>query len=227
MFFLYGSLTLFLIYSFYKTVKYIFFPNLKSFEDVYAGKDEYIFLCCKIKYEDDSENNFTDEITYEELIELNENNLIKYIIIDYMYNNKYMRYINYDMNIDFPIYDVDINQSIGGETIENIYLNNVEVTSYITPFLGPKNNFYLDKNVKIVLKDLFKECPKFSELDFKDGKIDIITKSGKKLSYDLPWTPVWKQFSGDLDLTKEINFIINNNDSNSEFGFTVIDKNIK
>lgn len=227
MYFLYSSISIGIVFLAFRIFNYIFFPKLKTFEDSsdYFDSDEYILLCYRIKHKDLTETIITDEISEEELEEINTDNEIKYVVIDYLYNNKFMKYITYSYNIDFPIYDIDVDE-YRGEQISTILLNGEDVTTYVKPFLGPKNNFYNDKKLKIKLENMFDDHPHFSKLNFEDGNIEIIAISGKKIYYDLPWTPVWKQFSGKLDNTVEINHVVNNNKSSSSYGFTIVDKNL-
>ena len=223
MFFLYGTITTGVISFFtYKLLKYLFFPKLKSFDNDFKEEDEYTLFCIRIKYEDGKEDIENDEITREDLEVMNENNKINHVIIDYMYNNKFMKYITYDMNIDFPIYDVDINLSENREYIDTILLNDIDITSYVKPFIGPKENFYKDKKIKMKLEDLLDDHPDFELFDFKNGKLEIIAESGKKIEYELPWTPVWKPFSGFIDKTVSVTEFINCNKSDSVFNFTII-----
>lgn len=227
MFFLYGTITTGILSFFtYKLLKYLFFPKLKSFDNDFKDEDEYTLFCHRIKYEDGNEDIENDEITREDLEVMNEKNKIKYVIIDYMYNNKFMRYITYDMNIEFPIYDVDVNLSENREYIDTILLNNIDITSYVKPFLGPKENFYKDKNIKMKLQDLLEEHPDFDVFDFEVGKLEIFAESGKKIEYELPWTPVWKPFSGYIDNSASVAEFINDNKVDSKFDFTIIPDNL-
>lgn len=227
MYLLYTSITIGLTYSFYKLCKYLFFPKLKSFDDNFSSDDEddYMFLSYTIKYFDGSKTEISEELSQEEIEELDSENKIKYIIINYLYNDKLMKYITYSLDIEFPIYETKAFSS-NCEIIESVYLNEKDVTSYVKPFLGPKNNFYIDKNIKINMRDMFEDYPELENLDFLEGTIEIVSSSGKKLFYDLPWTPMWKKFSGLLDQTTEINFEVENNKSSSIYGFTIVDEKI-
>lgn len=227
MFFLYGTITTgilgMLMYNF---IKYLFFPKLKSFDDEYRVQDEYTLFCYRIKYEDGKEDVENDELAYDDLKVMNENNKIKYIIIDYMFNNKFMKYITYDMNIDFPIYDVDINIGENREIIDTVLLNDIDITAYVTPFLGPKENFYKDLNIKMYLKDILEEHPEIDTFDFDNGNLKMKAMSGKVIEYTLPWSPVWKPFSGFIDNTSDITDYINDNNHNSKYGFAIINTDV-
>lgn len=224
MFLLYTSITFGIAYSVYKFINYLFFPKLKSFDEDYLFvEDEYMFLSYNIKHFDNTNSVILEELSQEEIEKIDSENKIKYIIIDYLYNNKLMKYITYSLDIEFPIYEFDIDHSTENETIERVLLNGEDVTTYVKPFLGPKNNFYNDKNIKIKLSDMFDEHPKLTELNFNNGHLEIYAVSGKHLVYNLPWTPVWKQFSGLLDQTAEMNYKVESNKSNSIYGFTIIE----
>lgn len=224
MYLLYSSITICVALSFYKLVNYLFFPKLKSFDDDFLFvKDEYMFLSYTIKHFDDTKSVILEELSNEEIKKIDSENKIKYVIIDYLYNNKHMKYITYTLDIEFPIYDFDIDHSVEKEVIKCIFLNGEDVTLYVKPFLGPKNNFYNDKNVKIKLSDMFDEHHKLSELNFNCGLVEIYAISGKYIKYNLPWTPVWKQFSGLLDKTAEFNDKIEGDKNKSIYGFTIID----
>lgn len=219
MFFLYGILSTSVVgFLTYRVIKYLYFPKLKSFDNDFKENDTYILFCYRIKYENGDEEVYGNEITIGDLEEFNEVKKIKYIIIDYMYNNKFMRYITYNMNIDFPIYDVDVSLSSPREIISEILLNKDDITTYIKPFLGPKENFYKDKNIVMNLKDLLEEHPEFDKLNFDEGEIIIRSESNKTIVYDLPWKPVWKPFSGNFDKSSDITYYIRDNADNP-FGF--------
>jgi hypothetical protein len=223
MYLLYTSVSLSVAYSIYKLVNYLFFPKLTSFDDDYLFvEDEYMFLSYTIKHIDNTNSVILEELSQEEVEKIDSENKIKYVIIDYLYNNKLMRYITYSLDIQFPIYEFDIDNSTGREIIGRVLLNEEDVTTYVKSFLGPKNNFYNDKNVKINLSDMFDDHPKLSEMNFNDGHLEIYAISGKHLDYPLPWTPIWKQFSGLLDETTEMNYKVESNINKSIYGFTIL-----
>jgi len=227
MFFLYGTITTgILCMLMYNFIRYMFFPKLKSFDDEYRVQDEYTLFCYRIKYEDGKEDVENDELAYDDLKVMNENNKIKYIIIDYMFNNKFMKYITYDMNIEFPIYDVDVNIGENREIIDTVLLNDIDITAYVTPFLGPKENFYKDLNIKMYLKDILEEHPEIDTFDFDNGNLIIKAMSGKVIEYELPWSPIWKPFSGFIDNTPDITNYISDNKHESKYGFAIINTDI-
>lgn len=223
MYLLYGTVTATTLYFFYKVVKYLFYPKLKKFEDSsYRLEDEYVLLCYRIFYEDGTEDTVSDELTDEDFENMNETNKIKCVMIDYMFNNRIMKYITYNLNTNFPIYDVNVITNKNGRKLDRVLLNDIDVTMYVVPFLGPKDNFYLDKNVKINLEDLFYDHPDKDVLNFEEGNIKLFTNTGKEIEYELPWTPVFKPFSGEMDRTHQINNYVQKNVGDSVFGFTVI-----
>ena len=223
MYLLYGTITSTLLYFTYKVVKYLFFPRLKTFEEKQVD-DEYVLLCYRIKYEDDTEQTISEELTSEDFETMNEENPIKYVIIHYMFNNKIMNYITYNLNTEFPIYDVNVQKGTGRK-LEQVLLNDIDVSQYIIPYIGPKDNFYLDKDVKIKLKDLFFDHPDLDVLNFDEGKIKLITNTKKEIEYDLPWTPMFKPYSGHLDNTSVITNFVQHNKVKSDFGFTIVPNN--
>lgn len=177
----------------YKT----FYPSvLKSFSDVYE-KDEYVLLCYHIKYED---GNILDilKLDDEKIKELDSENKIKYITIDYMFNGSFMKYISYDKDITFPFYVFDIIPPKYEYYPEMIILNNVDVTSYITPYLGPLCNFYTDTACPIKLEDALSDHPDFDSFDFNQGTLLMISNDtpleGKKIiKRELPCNLIWKR----------------------------------
>ena len=224
MYLFYTSITFGIAYSIYKFVNYLFFPKLKSFDEDYLFvQDEYMFLSYTIKHFDSTNSIILEELSKEEIKKIDSENKIKYVIIDYLYNNKLMKYITYSLDIQFPIYEFDIDHNVEKEVVERVLLNGEDVTTYVKPFLGPKNNFYNDKNIKIKLSDMFDEHPKITELNFNDGYLEIYAISGKHLIHNLPWTPVWKPFSGLLDKTAEMNYKIESDKDKSIYGFTILD----
>lgn len=224
MYLFYTSITFGIAYSIYKFVNYLFFPKLKSFDEDYLFvQDEYMFLSYTIKHFDNTNSVILEELSKEEIKKIDSENKIKYVIIDYLYNNKHMKYITYTLDIEFPIYEFDIDNNVEKEVIKCILLNGEDVTTYVKPFLGPKNNFYNDKNIKIKFSDMFDEHPKLTGVDFNNGYLEIYAMSGKYLLYNLPWTPVWKQFSGLLDKTAEMNYKIESDKNKSIYGFTILD----
>ena len=93
----------FLGYFLNKVYKKFYPSSMKSFTDVYE-KDEYNLLCYRIIFEDDIPNLTKLELTDEEIKQIDEENKIKYINIDYMFNGKFMKYITYEKDITFPFY---------------------------------------------------------------------------------------------------------------------------
>ena len=86
---------------------YNYFNPYKTFEDKYEH-DDYNLLCYRIIFEYGSEM-LKSELTDEEVEEMDiDENKIKYIIIEYMFNGEFMKYITYTKDIRFPIYPFDI-----------------------------------------------------------------------------------------------------------------------
>tara|TARA_B100000085_G_C18504191_1_gene496834 strand:+ start:18 stop:668 length:651 start_codon:yes stop_codon:yes gene_type:complete len=174
-----------------------FYPlTMKSFEDTYE-KDEYKLLCFRIKFEDNSViNKF--ELTKEEIEEIEKENKIKYITIDYMFNGQFMKYITYEKDITFPFYVFKVTPPRFKYFPETIILNGVDITPYITPYLGPLSNFYNDRSDPIKLEDALCDHPDFKSFDLNNGQLIMISNDtpieGKKcITKELPCKLLWKR----------------------------------
>ena len=98
---LYSFVTVGFIGAFLKKFYRIFFPlEMKSFDDTYVN-DKYTLLCYRILFEDGTSVNKT-ELSESEVEEIDNSNKIKHILIEYMFNGKFMKYITYEKNITFP-----------------------------------------------------------------------------------------------------------------------------
>tara|TARA_B100000963_G_scaffold361748_1_gene399232 strand:- start:5091 stop:5753 length:663 start_codon:yes stop_codon:yes gene_type:complete len=188
----------------YKKIKYIFYPTL-TFEDSDTDEDdEYNLLNFDVIYKNEEKESFVDieDLNEEFLDKLNIKNKIDYVIINYMYNGKFMKYITYEFKVDFPIYDLNINMK-DYEYPKSFILNNYDLTGYIKPFLGPKYNFYADKTRIIKLKDILKEYPDLDKLNLEEGILDIYTSKDRKVTIELPWPVNWKPKKKILDNKSE------------------------
>ena len=169
---------------------------MKSFEDTYED-DEYILLCYRIKFEHGTDMDKL-ELTNEEIADIDKENKIKYITIEYMFNGKFMKYITYDNDITFPFYVFKVDEPKFPYYPETIILNGVIVTNYITPYLGPLCNFYGDRHDPIKLEDALADHPDFDSFDFKNGSLMMISNdtpiNGKKcILKELPCRLTWKR----------------------------------
>jgi len=151
-------------------------PNkqLDMHKDRLDNDDEYILLCYCVTYED-GEYTVLGETTAEEIEELNEINKIDYIIIKYMFNGKLMKYVTRTMDIEFPIYNFNVEPTKYPYYPDIIFINNVDVTNYIRPYLGPLCNFYSDRPEPITLKDAMIDHPKADEFNYEEGTFQIIS----------------------------------------------------
>lgn len=194
---LYAFLTFGSIVYFINKIYRIFYPlKFKSFEDSYE-QDEYTLLCYKIRFEDNSTMS-KFELTDEEVSEIDEANKIKYITIKYMFNGKLMKYITYNKDITFPLYVFKVVEPRFPYYPETIILNGVDVTDYITPYLGPLTNFYNDMASPIKLEDALSEHPDFDSFDFNKGNLIMVSNetplNGKKcITKELPCQLIWKR----------------------------------
>jgi len=175
----------------------VFYPlKFKSFADPYE-KDEYLLLCYKIKFEDGTAEDHLD-LTKEEVEEIDKENKIKYITIEYMFNGQLMKYITYDKDITFPLYVFKVEPPRFPYYPEHMILNGVDVTAYLTPYLGPLTNFYNDMSSPIRLEDALADHPEFDSLKVNEGTLILISNetplNGKKcVTKELPCTLIWKR----------------------------------
>ncbi len=194
---LYAFSTVGIVGYFIHKIYRMFYPlKLRSFEDTYE-EDEYNLLCYRIKFEDGSTMNKL-ELTDEEVEEINEDSKIKCITIEYMFNGKFMKYITYDKDITFPFYLFKVSEPKFPYYPETVILNGVDVTSYVTPYLGPLLNFYIDRHDPIKLEDALADHPDFDSFDFNNGNLIMISNetplSGKKhITRELPCRLIWKR----------------------------------
>tara|TARA_B110001452_G_scaffold27116_1_gene21282 strand:- start:8183 stop:8818 length:636 start_codon:yes stop_codon:yes gene_type:complete len=177
---------------------YNYFNPYKTFEDKYEH-DEYNLLCYRISFEDDSEI-VESELTDDQIEELEKttDTKIKYIIIEYMYNGVFMKYITYTKDIRFPIYPFDVATTKYPYYPEFVILNGTDVTKYIQPWLGPYCNFYTDREEPIKLEDALMEHPDYENIDFNNGTLLMLSCEtpidGRKcITKPLPCKLVWKR----------------------------------
>jgi hypothetical protein len=176
---------------------YNYFNPYKTFEDKYEH-DDYKLLCYRIIFEDGSEM-LESELTDEEVEEMDiDENKIKYIIIEYMFNGEFMKYITYTKDIRFPIYPFDITPTKYPYYPEVVILNGLDITKYIQPWLGPYCNFYTDREEPIRLEDALMDHPEYSEINFNTGTLLMISNetplNGRKcITKPLPCKLIWKR----------------------------------
>jgi hypothetical protein len=174
-----------------------FYPRkYKTFEDI-PSKDDYIIICYRIKLEDNSEITKT-ELGIEDIEEIEENCKIDYIIIEYMFNGQFMKYLTRKQDIRFPIYPFKIEPARFLYYPETVFLNDIDITNYVTPYLGPLCNFYIDREEPIDLKDILIGHPNFENFNFDDGVLIMISNdtplNGKKcIVKKLPTKLIWKR----------------------------------
>ena len=183
------------IYSLYDK----FYPEkYKTFEDENENENDiYNILCYRISLEDGSEITRT-ELGMEEIEAIEEDNKINYIIIEYMFNGQFMKYITYKKDIRFPIYQFKIEPTRFPYYPEIVFLNEVNITNYIVPYLGPLCNFYRDREEPVKLKDVLIGHPDFEQFNFEDGLLIMISNNtplnGKKcMIKKLPCELIWKR----------------------------------
>jgi hypothetical protein len=211
-----------------------FYPlKFKSFEDKYEN-DQYIFLCIRLKFKDGSDDQITEEITKQEIEDIHEKNEIEYIILEYMFNGKFMKFLSYERDITFPIYNFNVTPTIFPYYPEIILLNGEDVTCYISPYLGPLCNFYVDRGNTLSLKDSLRDHPNINNLDLNCGTLEFISnetpfEGNKHIVKELPCRLNWKRHAAvdprnDKDLAHIKNFKMKSNHLTPE-DFEVIEKN--
>ena len=159
--------------------------------------DEYNLISYKIKLEN-GPTLLKFDITKDELDQIEEEDKIEYIIIEYTFNGEVMKYITRNKDITFPIYQFKVEPPKFLYYPETIILNDFDVTDYVSPFLGPLCNFYRDRNEPIKLKDALIEHPEYDKINFEEGKLIMISNitplNGKKVKIlNLPCDLVWKR----------------------------------
>ncbi len=177
---------------------YNYFNPYKTFEDKYEH-DDYNLLCYRIIFEDGSEmleSELTDEQV--EAIDAEAESKIKCIIIEYMFNGEFMKYITYTKDIRFPIYPFDISPTKYPYYPEVVILNGLDITQYVQPWLGPYCNFYVDREEPIKLEDALMDHPDYKNLDFNNGTLLMLSNqtplSGRKcITKPLPCKLIWKR----------------------------------
>ena len=199
-------------------------PNIK-FEDL-ETKSDYYLLNYKIWYESGKvfELEYLDETVLEEIEEdIKDEDAIKYITIDYLFNDGLMKYITYNKDISFPIYDITF--KCGGKKLMQAFVDSEDVTGIIKSFMGPKNNFYKDKMPSINLVDIFHVSGRddlVSEEKINNSVLKLIDDSGNIIENDLKWNPCWKKYSGNLDNSHSERLTSDINNTNSIFNYTII-----
>jgi len=188
--------TSFLVNKLYALYNKFYPEKYKSFEDV-LEKDVYELICYRLKLEDNTEIVRT-ELGIEDIEEIEENNKIRFIIIEYMFNSQFMKYITYKQDIRFPIYPFRVEPTKYLYYPESIFINEIDITSYISPYLGPLCNFYLDREEPVKLKDAIINHPDFDKINFDDGLLIMISNetplNGKKcIIKKLPCNLIWKR----------------------------------
>jgi hypothetical protein len=174
-----------------------FYPTkYKTFEDV-PTRDSYDIICYRIKLEDSSVITKI-ELGIEDIEEIEEDCKIDYITIEYMFNGQLMKYITRRQDIRFPIYPFKVEQPRFPYYPESVFLNEVNITNYITPYLGPLCNFYRDREEPIKLKDVLSEHPDFEKFNLEEGLLIMISNDtpllGKKcIIKKLPADLIWKR----------------------------------
>ena len=179
-----------------------FTVNVNDYKSLESHKpvedDEYTLLCYVIAYKDGTDE-LLGETTIDEIEDKNEINEIDYILIKYMFNGKLMKYVTRTMDIQFPIYSFNVEPETYLYYPDIMFLNNLDVTDYVRPYLGPLCNFYSDREEPIKLEDTLRDHPNFKNFNFEEGVFQLISnktpvKGRKSIIKDLPCSSLlWKR----------------------------------
>jgi hypothetical protein len=209
-----GFSFLFIFGKIFKVIKRFFSRKINNeVDEINNEKDEYNLICYKIKLEN-GPTLLKYDVTPDELDQIEEEDKIEYIIIEYTFNDQLMKYITRNKDIKFPIYEFKVEPTKFLYYPETIILNDYDVTNYISPFLGPLCNFYRDREEPIKLKDTLIEHPDYDKMNFEEGKLIMISNetplNGKKVKIsNLPCELIWKRHAAvdprDDDKLFEIN----------------------
>ena len=85
--------------------------------------------------------------------------MVKFIILEYMYNNKLMKQIIKNRVLSFPIYNFPIRKTEFEYYPEQMFLDGVDITSYVKLYCGPAINFYMDTDHDQYLSDILYDHP--------------------------------------------------------------------
>jgi len=176
-----------------------FYPRkYKTFEDENdLEDDEYDIICYRINLEN-SQEIVRSELDHDDIEKIEEDNKIISITIEYMFNGQFMKYLTYKKDITFPIYPFKVEPPKFKYYPESIFFNEINVTDYVTPYLGPLCNFYRDREEPISLKDALKNHPQFESFNFEEGMLIMISNDtpilGKKIIIKkCPCNLIWKR----------------------------------
>ena len=92
--------------------------------------------------------------------------MVKFIILEYMYKKQLMKQIIKNRELTFPIYNFPIRKTEFEYYPEQMFLEGVDITNYVKPYLGPAINFYMDTFHDHYLKDILYDHPLFKDKDF-------------------------------------------------------------
>lgn len=89
--------------------------------------------------------------------------MVKFIILEYMYNKQLMKQIIKNRTLNFPIYNFPIRKTEFEYYPEQMFLDGADITNYVKPYLGPAINFYMDTDHEQYLKDILYDHPVFKD----------------------------------------------------------------
>lgn len=193
MFILYLSTISFIIYTLYNCYPYT--KNKKLINKKLDDNKNYLFIIKNIEFFKDGKciefTNYNNYYFKQKNIELNVNFLYDFYIVNYIYDNIEYKYYSENSSFKFPIYT--------NEQIKNyVYINkitramlliketnntkDIDILSFLIPFVGPNYNFYNDLEIKLNLDKILKFLKSINNEIF--DKIDLTNNNYELQLYD-------------------------------------------
>lgn len=193
MFILYLSTISFILYTLYNCFPYT--KNKKLINKKLDDNKNYLFIIKNIEFFKDGKyiefTNYNNYYFKQQNIELNVNFLYDFYIVNYIYDNIEYKYYSENSSLTFPIYT--------NEQIKNyVYINkitramllikqtnnteDIDILSFLIPFVGPNYNFYNDLEIKLNLDKILKYLKSINNEIF--DKIDLTNNNYELELYD-------------------------------------------
>ena len=203
----------------------------QKLDDVSMRRESLVELDEPLIDEDDGEDHMEEEVEEPETIPNpdyigewvepeHEGLMVKFIILEYMYKKQLMKQIIKNRELSFPIYNFPIRKTEFEYYPEQMFLEGIDITNYVKPYLGPAINFYMDTFHEQYLKDILYDHPLFKNTDFTKltDPLWILTcptkySNRKLLRKDINVKLIFKRHAAvDPRLFKDLGFF------NNEFG---------
>jgi len=174
---MYGLYVISVVYVCYCVYSRYFKWDTVGFED--ANEHSFEFIKMDTYSDGHVITGYTDELCTD--------NNAEYLIIDYEFNNKKMKFVTTDCdNYAFPMYsDTKIINRVFTRTMISAKINGEDCTEELGYYLGPNTNFYSD------ISECGIDLNKILSMDCNSGSIEIIDNIGSIETHELPWVPKW------------------------------------